>query len=171
MRSVRLPILVPHLDGSARISSAIECLLRFRGTLVAVVRATPSGVQAITVLASSRPGAGCVIRLCRADHQVPRSRSSSGRQRRGCPSPLVRSGSSVWLGGDCRCRRGRAARLLHLNRRASFETGHSSPQSLYCGVPSAYGWGTMRQPNYALERTVLKPRNHRRDRAAAQRER
>ena len=169
--SVRLPVLVPHVEGSARLSSANNCSLRFRGTPVAVVRATPSGVRAVTVIASSRPDTGCVNRQRQVNHQVPRSRSNSGRRPRGHPSSLVSSGSSVRLGGVCRCRRGRVARSVHSHRCPSFEANRSAPQGLYCSVQSAYGSFNMRQPNYALERKLVWRRNHRRLRVAAQRER
>jgi hypothetical protein len=162
---------VPHLEVSARMKSASEVPLRFRGRHVAVVRATRSGVQAITAIVLSRPGAGCVNRDRRPGHQVPRSRSSPGRRRRSCPSPFVSSISSVRLGGVCRCRRGLAARSLHLSRLASLNVIQAAALSLYCSLATAYGGSIMRQPNYAFERTVKSPRNHRRHRAAAQRER
>ena len=160
---------MPHPKGNARMSSAMECPLRFRGVTVAAARVTPSSVQAVTVLASSRPGAGCVNSRRQVGHQVPRGRSSSGRQPRGRPSPLVSSGSPIRFGGVCRCRRGRAAQLVHSYRCSSFETNQPSTQNLYCSVQAAYGVLIMRQPNYAFERTVIRQRNHRRQRAAAQR--
>ena len=169
--SVRLPIRVPRLEVSARMSSAMERSLRFRGTPVAAVRATRSGVQTVTVLVSSRPGAGCVSRQRQVNHQVPRSRASSGRRRRSQPSPLVSSSSSVRVGGVCRCIRGQPERAMHIHRYASFDAGRLSQAWLYLRAKSAYGWGTMRQPNYAFERTVKSPRKHLRHRAAAQRER
>jgi hypothetical protein len=144
---------VPHREFSARMKSAIEWPLRFRSRRVAAVRVMPSGVQAIAVLASSGPGAGCVNRRRQAGHKVPRSRSSAGRQRRGVARPVLSSGSSVGLGGVCRYRRSPAARSLHLNRLASFKTNPSPLPGLYGRVPSAYGRHIMRQPNYAFERT------------------
>jgi hypothetical protein len=169
--SVRLPIVVPRLEVSARMKSASEVPLCVRGRHVAVVRATRSGVQAIAAIVLSRPGAGCVNHHRRPGHQVPRSRSSSGRQPRGLACSCVSSGSSVRFGGVCRCRRGLAARFLHSSRLALFETNPSSPPALYGSVLAAYGRPIMRQPNYALERTANRRRNHRRHRAAAQRER
>jgi hypothetical protein len=144
---------VPIREVSARMSSAMGCSLRFRGPLVAAVRATRSGVQAIGVIVSSGPGAGCVNRLRLTEHKVPRSRSRSGRPLRGLARPVLSSCSSVGFGGVCRCRRGPAARSLHLRRLASFEINPFSPPGLYGRVPSAYGRPIMRQPNYAFERT------------------
>ena len=155
--SVRLPIVVPRRIRNARMNPALELPLRSRGRRAAAVRATRSGVQAVTVLATSGP--------------VTKSCSSSGRQPRGLARPGGSSGSSVRVGGVCRCRRGPAARPLHLRRQASFESNPSSALGLYARVPSAYGVRIMRQPNYALERTANPPRNLRRNRAAAQRER
>jgi hypothetical protein len=162
---------VPHPQGNARMGSAIELSLRFRGPSAAAVRVMPSGVQAVTVVASSGPGAGCVKCSRQVGHKVPRSRSSAGRQRCSLARPVLSSGSSVWLGGVCRCRRSPAARSLHLNRLASFETNPAPSQGLYGSVPAPYGRPIMRQPNYALERTVMRLCNHRPHRAAAQRER
>jgi hypothetical protein len=153
MRSVRLPIVVPRLEVSTRMKSANELPLRVRGRRVAVVRATPCGVPAVTVVVSCRPGAGCVNRHRRPGHQVPRSRSSSSRRRRSCPSPFVSSGSSVRLGGVCRCRRGLAARSLHLIRLVSLNVIQTAALGLYCSRATAYGAPIMRQPNYAFERT------------------
>jgi hypothetical protein len=120
MRSVRLPILVPHLEVRARMSSAISWSLRFRGPHVAVRPITPRGVQAITVILSCRPGAGCVNRQRLANYQVPRSRSSSGRQPRGLACPLVSAGSSVGLGGVCRCLGSRVHSAVWSQAGASF---------------------------------------------------
>ena len=156
MRDVRLPMLVPHLEVSARMSSAIDCSLSFRGAHVSAMRVSPSSVQAGTVLASSRPGAGCANRPHLTDHQLPRSRSSSGRGRCGRPSPILSSGSSVRPGGVCRCLRGQAAKSAHSHRGSPFEASQSTQQGLYCSAQSAYGWGNMRQPNYAFERTVMR---------------
>jgi hypothetical protein len=138
-------------------NSAIAVPLRFRGRHVAVVRGTPSGIQAIKALLQTRlASAACVDADC---------------SRRGHPSPRVSSGSAVRLGGVCRCRRGPATRALHLKRLASSKTNPSSAPGLYGRVPAAYGGSIMRQPNYAFERTANRRRNHRRHRAAAQRER
>ena len=155
--SVRLPAVVPNLEVGARMKSANAVPLRFRGPTAAAVQVTRSGVQAVTVLATSGP--------------VTKSCSSSGRQPRGLARPGGSSGSSIRVGGVCRCRRGPAARTLHLRRQASFESNPSSALGLYARVPSAYGVRIMRQPNYALERTAKPPRKYRRHHAAAQRER
>jgi len=155
--SVRLPTVVPHLEASARMNSAFEVPLRFSGRRVAVVRAKPSGIQAIkALLQTSLASAACGNARC---------------LRRGHPSPVVSSCSSVRLGGVCRWRRGLTARSMHLNRLASVETNPSATPGLYGSVPSAYGGHIMRQPNYSFERTVKPPRNVRPHRAAAQRER
>ena len=155
--SVRLPIVVPHGNGNTRMNTALELPLRFRGRRVAVVRGSPRGIQTIKALLQTRlASAACGSAVC---------------LRRGHPSRVVSSGSSVRLGGVCRWRRGLAARSLHLRRLASFEANSLSPPGLYGRVPSAYGVHIMRQPNYAFERTVKSPSNHWRDRAAAQRER
>ena len=138
-------------------NSAYELPLRSRGRRVAVVQSTRSGVRAGTVIAR----VGQASAVC----------GNAAYQRRGHPSPLGSSGSSVRLGGACRLRRGLSARSIHVNRLASVETNPSAPLGLYGSVPSAYGGHIMRQPNYAFERTVKPPRNVRRDRAAAQRER
>jgi len=119
--SVRLPAVVPHLEVSARMESASEVPLRFRGRRVAAVRVMPSGVQAVTVLASSGPGAGCVNRLRPSGHKVPRSRSSSGRQLRGLVCSFVSSGSSVRLGGVCRCLGSRVHSSVRSQAGASFD--------------------------------------------------
>jgi hypothetical protein len=170
--SVRLPIVVPHLEVSARMSSAMNLSLRFRGPIAAAVQATPRGDQAIAAIASSCPGAGCVNRHRLGKHEVPRSRASSGRQRRDLARTCVSSGSSVRLGGVCRCRRVPAVRSPHLRRLALFETNSSSSPGLYGGAPSAYGARIMRQPNYALQRTGNQPHfQFRPQRAAAERER
>jgi hypothetical protein len=118
--SVRLPIVVPHPQGNARMKSALEWPLRFRGRRVAAVQVMPSGVQAIAVLASSGPGAGCVRRFRQGSHKVPRSRSSAGRQRCGLARPILSSDSSVWLGGVCRCPGGRVHSPLRSQTGASF---------------------------------------------------
>ena len=149
--SVRLPIRVLHIKVSARMSSAMEYSLRFRGTLVAVVRAMRSGVQAVTVVASSCLGAGCVNRQRLADHQVPRSRSSSGRRPGGLARPVLSSCSSVRVGGVCRWRRGHAAGPVHSHRCPSFEASRSATQSLYVRDQSAYGVGNMRQLRFNFE--------------------
>ena len=155
--SVRLPIVVPHLEVSARMNPALELSLRSRGRRVAVVRGTPRGIRAIkALLQTSLAPAAC---------------GNVGCSRRGHASPRFSSGSSVRLGGVCRWRRGLSARSMHLNRLASVETNQSATPGLYGSVPSAYGGHIMRQPNYAFERTVMWRRNHRRHRAAAQRER
>ena len=155
--SVRLPILVPHLEVNARMKSASEVPLRFRGRRVAVVRGTPSGVQAVTVVASvGLASAACGNAAC---------------VRRGHPSPGISSSSSVWLRGVCRWRRGLAGRSLHLSRPTPFNVISAAALSLYSGAPAAYGGSIMRQPNYAFERTAKQQRNDRRHRAAAQRER
>ena len=155
--SVRLPILVPHGIGNRRTISAFVLPLRFRGRRVAVARGMPSGVRAIkTLLQAALASAAC---------------GNAGALRRGHPSAHVSSGLSVRLGGVCRWRPGLAARSMHSRPLALLNVIQPPAQSLYYSVPSAYGRSIMRQPNYAFERTVKSPRNHRRDRAAAQRER
>ena len=155
--SVRLPTVVPHFEVSARMNSAFEVPLRFRGRRVAVVQSMRSGVQAITVVARfGLASAACTNAAC---------------QRRGYPSPRVSSGSSVLLSGCCRWLRGLADRALHLICPTPFNVMQPPSLGLYSGVPAAYGGPIMRQPNYAFERTAKPPRNHRRHRAAAQRER
>ena len=103
MRSVRLPILVPHREGSSRMSSAMGCSLRCRGPSVAVRPISPRGVQTIAVTVLSRPGAGCVNRLRPAGRRMRRSRSSSGRQLRGLALASVSVGFMVGLSGFRRC--------------------------------------------------------------------
>ena len=155
--SVRLPIVVPHGNGSARMNPALELSLRFRGRRIAAVRGMPSGVQAVKVLARfSLASAACGNAAC---------------VRRGHPSPGISSSSSVWLRGVCRWRRGLAGRSLHLSRPTPFNVISAAALSLYSGAPAAYGGSIMRQPNYAFERTAKQQRNDRRHRAAAQRER
>jgi hypothetical protein len=171
MRSVRLPIVVPHGNGNARMNSACEVSLRFRGRRVAVVRGTRRGVQAVRVTVLSGQGAGCVNRQRLGNHKVPRSRASSGRRSRGLARPGLSSSSSVRGSGVCRCRRGPSARFLHVSRPTSLNVMQPASLGLYSGVPAAYGGSIMRQPNYAFERTAKKPRNVWRHRAAAQRER
>jgi hypothetical protein len=163
--------VVPILEGKARMKPARECPLCFRGPIAAALRVMPSGVQAVTNRASSGLGAGCVKRFRRGDHKVPRSRSSAGRQRCGLARPVLGSGSSVWRGGSCRCRSGLAARSQHSSRLATFRTNPTASPGLYGSASSAYGRPIMRQPNYALQRTVMRQRNLRRHRAAAERER
>ena len=171
MRSVRLPILVPHMNGNARTKSASEMPLRCRGPSVSVRPSMPRGVRAIELIASSCPGAGCVNRLRSSEHKVPRSRSSSGHPPRGLARSFVSAGSAVEFGGVCRCARGKSESPIHTYHRASFGADLSSPLRLYLCDQSAYGRDSMRQPNYAFERTVMRQRNHRWHRAAAQRER
>ena len=155
--SVRLPIVVVHGNGNTRMNSAIAVSLRSRGRRVAVVRGTPSSIQSVTRIA--RVGLGSAV--C----------GDAGQLRRSHPSPRGSSGSSVRVGGVCRCLGSLAAKSRHSRRLASFEANPSSALGLYARVPSAYGVRIMRQPNYAFERTVKQPRNVRRHRAAAQRER
>ena len=118
MRSVRLPIRVPQPNGNARMGLAIDCSLRFRGPPVAAESVTPRGVRAVSVVASSRLGAGCVNRHRSVEHQVPRRRSSSSRQPRGLARSSVSAGSSVELGGDCRCHGSTSAKSFGLERRS-----------------------------------------------------
>ena len=101
--SVRLPIVVPHMEGTARMRSSMICPLRFRGPSVAGRSMTARGVQAISVIALSLPGAGCVSRLRSSGHQVPRSRASSGRQLRGLARSFVSVSSAVRVASVCRC--------------------------------------------------------------------
>jgi hypothetical protein len=121
MRSVRLPILVPHLEGNARMKSAMSGALRFRGPGLAVRQVMPCGVLAISALASSGPGAGCVHRQHQLNHKVPRSRSSSARQLRGPPSSIVGAGLSVSVGGVRRCPGGQAVAPPHCHRHLLFD--------------------------------------------------
>jgi hypothetical protein len=162
---------VPRRSDNTRMNLALEWLLRFRGRRVAVLRGTRRGAQAVRATVLSGQGAGCVSRQRLGNYKVPRSRASSGRQPRGLARPGLSSGSSVRVGAVCRCRRGLAVRSMHLNLLVSFKTKPSLAPCLYGSVPAAYGWHTMRQPNYAFERTVMWRRNVRRHRAAAQRER
>ena len=171
MRSVRLPIVVPHRESSTRMGSAIECSLRFRGPPVAAGSVMPRGVQTVSVVASSRPGAGCVNRHPSLGHQVPRSRSSSSRQPRGLARSLVISGSSVQLGGDCRCGLGKLSKFAHSHRGSSFQVAAGARVRSANELNQVPSTAAVRQPNYAFERTVMWRRDHRRCRAAAQRER
>ncbi len=111
---------MPHLKGNARMMSAATCSLRFRGPPVAEWAITPRSVRAVAVIVSSSPGAGCVSRLRQPDHKVPRSRASSGRQLRGLSRSFVSAGSSVWLGGVCRCGLGKAQKVAHSQPGSSF---------------------------------------------------
>jgi hypothetical protein len=112
---------VPRLEVSARMKSASEVPLRFRGRRVAAVRAIPSGIQAASVIAFSRPVTGCVSRHLQARYKVLRSRSRSGRPRSSLARPVLSSCSSVWLGGVCRCPGGRVHSSLHSQPGASFD--------------------------------------------------
>jgi hypothetical protein len=133
--------------------SALNSALRFRGPAVAAMRVTPSGALAGEAAVQSGPGAGCVDRLRQPSHEVPRSRARLGRPPRGRPSSFACSGLANIVGGVCRCHRGQATASSHY---------HRALQLRPVGV---------RQPNNALERTVIGQRNRRRHRAAAQRER
>jgi len=155
--SVRLPIVVPHLEVSARMNSAIAVPLRSRGRCVAAVRVMRSGIQA--------------IKARRKTHLASAACGNAGYSRSGHPSSFGSSGSSVLPSGVCRCLRDLADRALHLIRPTPFNVMPSAPLGLYSGAPAAYGGSIMRQPNYAFERTVKPTRNHWRQRAAAQRER
>jgi hypothetical protein len=101
-------------------SSATTCSLRFRGPPVAARSITPRGVRAMTVIVLSGQGAGCVNRLHKPSHKVPRIRSSSGRQLRGLARSFVNAGSAIGLGAVCRCGLGKAQKLAHSHRVASF---------------------------------------------------
>jgi hypothetical protein len=120
--SVRLPAVVPPEKGNARMMSAATCALRFRGPPVAVRSITPRGVQAVTVMVSSGPDAGCVNRLRQPNHKVPRSRASPGRQPRALARSFASAGSTVELGGVCRCGLGKAEELAHSHGVASLYT-------------------------------------------------
>jgi hypothetical protein len=111
---------VPHLEVSARMCTASGLPLRFRGRQVAAVRVRRRGAQAVTVLASSGLGAGCVNPHRQSRDEVPRSRSSPRRPLRGLASSFVSSGSSVWLGGVCRCPGGRVHSAVRSQAGASF---------------------------------------------------
>ncbi len=110
---------MPHSQGNARMMSAATCPLRFRGPLVGVRPITPRGVQTITLIVSSGPGAGCVSRLRQPDHKVPRSRASSGRQLRSLARSFVNAGLAVRVVGVCRCGLGKAQNVAHSHRVAS----------------------------------------------------
>jgi hypothetical protein len=112
---------VPHLDGIARMSSATGCALRFCGPSVAVRPITLCGVQTVTVVASSRPGAACVNRFRLAGHKVPRRRSSSGRRPCGLACSFVSCGFAVESGGVCRGVCGRVHSSLRSQPGLSFD--------------------------------------------------
>ena len=139
MRSVRLPNIVQHSSDNARMKSASDSSLRFRGAAVAAVRTLQSGVLAVQASMPSGPGAGCVNRHRLAEHQVPRSRASSGRRRCGRPSSLFGWGLANGHGGVCRWGRGQAERSVHSHSR-------QAP----CNGPKA-----VRQPNNRIERRMI----------------
>ena len=111
---------MPRVEGNARMKSATTCALRFRGPPVAVRPITPRGVQAVTVVVPSGPGAGCVNRLRQPNHKAPRSRACSGRQLRGLARSCVSAVSAIELGGVCRCGLGKAQKLAHSRPGSSF---------------------------------------------------
>jgi hypothetical protein len=117
---------VPHLKGNARMLSATTCTLRFRGPPVSVRPIMLRGVRAVAVIVSSGPGAGCVNRLRRPNHKVPRSRSSSGRQLRGLARSFVSAGLAIKLGGVCRCPGGRVHSSVCSYRGPSFDAAASA---------------------------------------------
>jgi hypothetical protein len=138
MRSVRLPNIVQYPSDNARMKSASNSSLRFRGPAVAASNSAQSGVRAGEVSVLSGPGAGCVNRHRLAEHQVPRSRASSGRRRCGRPSSLFGWGLSNGHGGLCRWGRGQAERSTHSHSR----------------LAPCPGTKAVRQPNNRIERRV-----------------
>ena len=139
MRSVRLPNIVQYPSDNARMKSASNSSLRFRGPAVAASNSAQSGVRAGEVSVLSGPGAGCVNRHRLAEHQVPRGRASSGRPRRGHPSSFVRWGLANTVGRVCRWGRGQAERSVHSHSRLA-----------PCHGPKA-----VRQPNNRIERRMI----------------
>jgi hypothetical protein len=111
---------VPHPICNARMSSATTCALRFRGPPVVARSIAPRGVRAMSVIVLSGPGAGCVNRMHKPSHKVPRSRSSSGRQLRGLARSFVSAGLAIKVGGVCRCGLGKAQELAHSRPGSSF---------------------------------------------------
>src|SRR5258708_28803084 len=128
MRSVRLPILVPHFVGSAFDSTNA---LRFRGPDAAAEFFTLRGVQTVKLIAGDRHfvcEARCVNRQRSDNHKVPRCRSRFTVVLRGSVRARVVAGSSIERVGFRRCVGGKAPK----------------PASLWCG-PSF---------NAAIEETV-----------------
>jgi len=136
---VRLPNIVQYPSDNARMKSASDSSLRFRGPAVAALRSLPGGVRTVEVSVLTRPGAGCVTRRRLSGHKVPRGRASSGRRRCGRPSSLFRWGSANGHGGVCRWGRGQAERSVHSHSR-------QAP----CNGPKA-----VRQPNNRIERRMI----------------
>ena len=136
---VRLPNIVQYPRGNARMKSASDGSLRFRGPAVAASNSAQSGVRAGEVSVLSGPGAGCVNRHRLAEHQVPRSRASSDRRRCGRPSSLFGWGSANGHGGVCRWGRGQAERSAHSHSR----------------LAPCPGTTAVRQPNNRIERRMI----------------
>jgi len=110
MRSVRLPILVPHLEGTALESESTLC---FRGPSAEAEHLTVRGAQMVKVSALNRHfgcEARCVNRLHLDNHKVPRSRARLTVVLRGPTRARVVAGSSIEHVGFRRCIGGKTAK-------------------------------------------------------------
>jgi hypothetical protein len=152
MRSVRLPIFVPHLVHNATES---EIALRFRGLRLVARLREERGIRTVklsVVLGHSVGEACCVNRLRSCDHKVPRRCARLTAVLRGSACPFFCSSSpSIELAGVRRCVGGQAPKLAGLHRNPS--TSATTKGELRCqGAESASETARVWQSNYAFER-------------------
>src|SRR5258708_30412461 len=161
MRSVRLPVIVPHLVGNAVDRTNA---LRFRGPSAEVEFFTVRGAQTVKVNALNRHfarEARCVNRPHLHSQKVPRNRAWLTVLLRGAARPRITADSSIEPAGFRRCLAGQAPTPAGPPRGPSIDAA-TKGRLRWQGAGAASGRVGARQTNNRFERGMMVSMNRER---------